>query len=91
MSKIEPNLLRDTFEPRRRDIVRQCHDDEDAYDIDEYSTYDFESLACLLKVMEGLLEYGPEKRISAEEALSCIPWTDHRKENELDEINNTET
>ncbi|CAK7228718.1 hypothetical protein SEUCBS140593_007006 [Sporothrix eucalyptigena] len=73
-------LLQDTFEPRRQEIVRQWHTDLQGYELDEHFGYDLETLKCLLRPIQGLMQHEPEKRISLQEAMSCIEWTDYRKQ-----------
>lgn len=67
----------DTFEERRRAIIRKCHE-EDEYQVDEYSDHDFESLRAIPLTISALLKWEPESRISAQQALSLIQWVDYR-------------
>lgn len=73
-------LIQDTFEPRRREIIQNCNDNPDLYEKDEYSERDFEALKCLLQPMRGLMQHEPEKRIPLQRAASYIKWTDYRRE-----------
>lgn len=69
----------DTFEERRRAIIRNCQEG-DEYQVDEYSDYDLESLGVLPPVISALLKWEPASRVSAQQALSLIQWVDHRNE-----------
>lgn len=69
----------DTFEERRRAIMRRCQEGDD-YQVDEYSDYDFESLRALSLTISALLKWEPQSRSSAQEALKHIEWVDYRNE-----------
>ncbi|KAI7776387.1 hypothetical protein LA080_005419 [Diaporthe eres] len=71
--------VNDKFEERRRAIIRKCQEEE-GYQVDEYSDYDFESLRVLSLTISALLKWEPESRISAQQALSHIEWVDYRNE-----------
>ncbi|KAH9883511.1 protein kinase-like protein [Xylariomycetidae sp. FL2044] len=85
---IEP--ITEIFEPRRDAIISACNEEEYGYENDEYTEHDCEALDSLLWVMTRLLQYEPDKRISAQEAASYIrsKWTDYRNESgsEIDEV-----
>ncbi|KAJ2897115.1 hypothetical protein MKZ38_004970 [Zalerion maritima] len=71
-------LLHKSFELRRNmiaDGIRRSGSDE-------HTGYDLESLTCLLPIMQGLLRWEPQERISAKEALRVLEteWRDHRRE-----------
>lgn len=69
----------DRFEERREAIIRKCQED-DEYQVDEYSDYDFKSLRVLSLTISALLKWEPASRVSAQEALSHIEWLDYRNE-----------
>lgn len=69
----------DTFEERRQLIIRKCQED-DEYQMDEYSDYDFKSLRELSLAISSLLKWEPGSRVSAREALSHMEWVDYRSE-----------
>ncbi|KAG6368291.1 hypothetical protein INS49_002496 [Diaporthe citri] len=69
----------DTFEERRRTIIRKCQEEEE-YQVDEYSDYDFKSLRVLSLTISALLKWEPSSRESAKQALSLIEWVDYRNE-----------
>ncbi len=81
-------LIQDTFEPRRQEILTHILnadpdvDEDDHEKRDEYSEYDVEALKCLVWPMQGLIRHEPDKRISLQEAASSIEWTDHRRPQE---------
>ncbi|KAK0717652.1 hypothetical protein B0T26DRAFT_675928 [Lasiosphaeria miniovina] len=68
-----------TFESRRRAIIAYCNESE-YYEKDDYTEDELESLACLLPVMQDLMQYKPEDRMSAEQARLLIQqkWSDRR-------------
>ncbi|KAI0809735.1 kinase-like protein [Xylaria sp. FL0064] len=82
-----PELIIDTFEPRRKAIISSCEDKDGEYEKDEYSEHDYAALESLLWVLKGLFQYQPEKRLSPREAISYIrsKWTDYRRESRLEE------
>ncbi|KAI1179014.1 kinase-like protein [Nemania sp. FL0916] len=83
-----PDLITDSFEPRRQIIISNCEDEESIYNKDEHSEYDSAALSSILHVMIGLLQYRPEHRLSLHEAVSHIrsKWTDYRKEAKLKDL-----
>ncbi|KAK4034257.1 kinase-like domain-containing protein [Parachaetomium inaequale] len=88
-----PNYITETFEPRRRAIMSACADDEqNEYEEDEHTDHDYEALECLKRVIFGLLQYGPEKRVEAEVAASWIreKWTDYRRQEREEESEDEE-
>ncbi|KAH6637133.1 kinase-like domain-containing protein [Chaetomium tenue] len=81
-SVVPPDLVTETFEPRRRAIMSACaNDEQNEYEEDEHTPHDYEGLECLKRVILGLLQYEPEKRVGANVASSWITeaWTDHRR------------
>jgi hypothetical protein len=58
-----------------------AEDEQNEYEEDEHTDYDYEALECLRRVIFGLLQYEPEKRVEADVAVSWIreKWTDYRK------------
>ncbi|KAK3369473.1 hypothetical protein B0T24DRAFT_681481 [Lasiosphaeria ovina] len=66
-----------TFEPHRRAIIAHCNESE-YYEKDDYTEDELESLAYLLPVMQGLMQYKPDDRMSANQAklLTEQKWTD---------------
>ncbi|KAJ0122612.1 Serine/threonine-protein kinase SKY1 [Diaporthe amygdali] len=70
---------KEAFEERRKAIVTECQK-EDEYEADEYSDYDFESLQLLSPAITALLKWEPERRVSAQQALSFLEWVDYRNE-----------
>ncbi|KAI0459070.1 hypothetical protein F5B21DRAFT_457101 [Xylaria acuta] len=77
------------FEPRRNDIISSCNNEDDdyAYRKDEFTEHDYTVLDSLFWVIQGLLQFQPDKRISLQEAVSHIrsKWTDYRRESRLEE------
>ncbi|KAK3389780.1 hypothetical protein B0H63DRAFT_556881 [Podospora didyma] len=73
-------LIQDTFEPRRQEIIQNCNNNPEQYEKDEYSESDFAALKCLLQPIRGLLQHGPEKRISLQLAASYIAWRDYSRD-----------
>lgn len=73
--------ITESFEARRRLIMKTCDEDERNYINDEYTKHDFEALLSIQQVMLDLLQYEPGKRASVQQALSCIRWIDHRGDN----------
>ncbi|KAI9147378.1 Serine/threonine-protein kinase SKY1 [Paramyrothecium foliicola] len=69
-------LLTETFERRRQDIIDSITNGVDKYEQSESTQDDFEALRCLLSIMQGLLQFHPEQRIRADQALNMIGWTD---------------
>ncbi|EAQ90408.1 hypothetical protein CHGG_02343 [Chaetomium globosum CBS 148.51] len=81
-SVVPPDQVTETFEPRRRAIMSACaNDEQNEYEEDEHTPRDYEGLECLKRVILGLLQYEPEKRVGANVASSWITeaWTDHRR------------
>ncbi|TRX88294.1 hypothetical protein FHL15_010798 [Xylaria flabelliformis] len=78
----------ETFEPRRNGIISWCsnEDHENAYSKDEFTEHDFAALDSLFWVIEGLLQFHPDERISLQEAVSHIrsKWTDYRRESKIE-------
>lgn len=72
-------VMADTFEEKRRAIIRNCQEG-DEYQEDEYSDYDFESLRLLPLTISALLKWEPASRVSARQALSLLKWVDFRNE-----------
>ncbi|KAK3329241.1 kinase-like domain-containing protein [Apodospora peruviana] len=81
VQNIVPQPILETFEDRLRAIIKTCEEPEDEkrYADDEYSPYDYQALRNIQKVIEGLLRYQPEERVSAKEAAGYIEWNDHRR------------
>ncbi|KAI0525944.1 kinase-like protein [Xylaria bambusicola] len=77
-----PEPITETFEPRRNAIIVGQDAEVSDYERDEHTDYDFAALSSLLRVLEGLLQYQPAKRLSPEEVISHIQlnWTDHRRQ-----------
>lgn len=71
--------IEESFEARRKTIISECQDG-DNYTRDEYSDYDLQSLKVLLRPMLELLRYEPERRVSAQQAISYMEWVDYRNE-----------
>ncbi|KAI0432299.1 kinase-like protein [Xylaria sp. FL1042] len=82
-----PELIIETFEPRRNAIILSCEDEDGEYEKDEHSEHDYAALESLLWVLKGLFQYKPEKRLSPREVISHIrsKWTDYRRESRLEE------
>ncbi|KAK4235945.1 kinase-like domain-containing protein [Achaetomium macrosporum] len=75
--------ITETFELRRQQIISSClNDKQNMYEQDEHTDHDFEALACLKHLMLCVLQYEPDKRVTAAEAASWIrqAWTDYRRE-----------
>lgn len=79
-------LICDTFEPRRQAITTEFTSGDEKYnEPDEHTEYDFEALKSLRRVMEALLQYEPNDRVTVKDALVMMEWIDHRRENDGDE------
>ncbi|KAI1735360.1 kinase-like domain-containing protein [Xylaria scruposa] len=82
-SRLSIQPLIEIFEPRRNEIISWCSNEDHkyAYEKDEFTEHDYAALESLLGVIEGLLQFHPDKRISLQEAVSHIrsKWTDYRR------------
>ncbi|KAH7144317.1 hypothetical protein B0J13DRAFT_607686 [Dactylonectria estremocensis] len=81
-NKTSLEVMTETFEPRRKAIISSCDEEDGEYEKDEYTDHDYAGLGSLLGVLQGLLQYQPDKRLSTREAASNIysAWTDYREE-----------
>ncbi|RYP42012.1 hypothetical protein DL767_000643 [Monosporascus sp. MG133] len=77
---VPKELIQDTFEPRRKAIVNYCDTHPQIYEKDNFSEVDFKGLNDLLKVMQGLMQHEPERRIPLQQAASYIQWKDYRRQ-----------
>ena len=79
-SQGESELIHDTFEPRRQEIVSEFNRGDPKYEVDEHTEYDLDALKSLHRIMLALLSYEPEDRAVATDALKMADWVDYRRE-----------
>ncbi|KAI1113555.1 kinase-like domain-containing protein [Nemania sp. NC0429] len=86
-SRFSPEPIIQSFEPRRNEIVSRCNDQnrDYCYKKDEFTEHDYEALGSLFWVIQGLLQFEPDKRILIQDAVSHIrsKWTDHRRQSKF--------
>ncbi|KAI1163055.1 kinase-like domain-containing protein [Nemania serpens] len=73
-SRFSPQLIIDTLEPRCNDIISNCNIQDSIYHYrkDEFTQHYFTASNSLFWVIQRLLQFQPDKRISLQEAVSHI-------------------